>query len=232
MPLKIDLHVHTCYSGDSNITLKSLLAEVKRKHLDGVAITDHDTIEGALEACKVVSDAGLERPPIIIPGIEVSTKRGHIIGLNVTESIPMGLSMEETIEGIHEAGGIAVAAHPQSLFKGGIDLSPKILSLGFDAIEVINSSLFPFKLSVQACKKFAEDYNLPQTAGSDSHIVEAIGLAYTLINTEERSVDSIVGSIKRGLTTPIGAGMPFALRIKSIFRRKGRMLAFEDRNPL
>lgn len=218
MPLKIDLHIHTRYSGDSNITLKSLLAEVKRKHLDGVAITDHDTVEGALEVCKIVLDMELEHQPIIIPGIEVSTRGGHIIGLNVTKSIPMGLSVEETIERIHEAGGIAVAAHP--LYKGGIDLSPRILSLGFDAIEVINSSFFPFKLSVQACKKFAEEYNLPQTAGSDSHIVETIGLAYTLVNTEEKSVDSVVESIKRGLTTPIGAGMPIALRIKSVFRRK------------
>lgn len=221
MPLKVDLHVHTCYSSDSNVSLNSLLAEIKRKRLDGVAITDHDTVKGALETVKIVSSMTSEHQPIIIPGIEVSTERGHIIGLNVTECIPKGLSVIETIERIHEAGGIAIAAHPLSLFKDGVGLSSKILSLGFDAIEVINSSLFPFRLLVGICKKFAKENNLPQTAGSDSHVIEAIGLAYTLINTEDRSVDSIIKSIKEGLTEPIGVGMPLSLRVKSVFRKGG-----------
>ncbi|MEM1550795.1 MAG: PHP-associated domain-containing protein, partial [Candidatus Bathyarchaeia archaeon] len=169
-------------------------------------------------ACKIVLELEPEDRPIVIPGIEVSAKEGHIIGLNVTEPIPRGLGVEETIERIHEAGGIAIAAHPQTFFKDGIGLSPRILSFGLNAIEVINSSLFPFKPLVKACEKFAKQYNLPQTAGSDSHIVEAIGLAYTLINVEERSVDSIVESIKKGLTTPLGAGMSFMLRMKNIFR--------------
>lgn len=218
MPLKIDLHVHTCYSGDSNIYLMDLFAEIKRKGLDGVAITDHDTVEGSLEACKIVLDLEPEHRPIVIPGIEVSTERGHIIGLNVTEPIPKGLTVEETVERIHEAGGIAVAAHPQTFFKDGIGLNPRILSLGLDAIEVINSSLFPFKPLVKACEKFAKQHNLPQTAGSDSHIKEAVGLAYTLIETERESVDSIIETIKRGLTTPLGTGIPFTLRMKNIFR--------------
>ncbi|MEM1586523.1 MAG: CehA/McbA family metallohydrolase [Candidatus Bathyarchaeia archaeon] len=218
MPLKIDLHVHTCYSGDSSISLKDLFAEIRRKSLDGVAITDHDTVEGALEACRILFELEPEQRPIIIPGIEVSTKRGHIIGLNVTKTIPRGLSVEETVERIHEAGGIAIAAHPQTFFKDGIGLNPRVLSLGLDAIEVINSSLFPFKPLVKACEKFAEKHNLPQTAGSDSHVVEAIGLAYTLIEDDEKSVDSIIKSIKRGLTTPLGTGMPFKLRMKNFFR--------------
>jgi len=219
--LKIDLHVHTCYSYDSNISLKSLLMEARRKGLDGVAVTDHDTVDGALKACKIASEMGMKHQLIVIPGIEVSTKRGHILGLNVTEPIPMGLGVEETINRIHEAGGIAIAAHPQSyFFKDGIGLSPKILSFGLDGVEVMNSALFPFKPLVQACKNFAEKHNLPQTAGSDSHVVEAIGLAYTLIDAEEKSVDSIIRSIKKGLTTPLGTGMPLTLRIKKLFRSR------------
>ncbi|MBS7640821.1 MAG: CehA/McbA family metallohydrolase [Candidatus Bathyarchaeia archaeon] len=221
MLLKIDLHVHTCYSYDSNISLKSLLMEARRKGLDGVAVTDHDTVDGALKACKIASEMGMKHQLIVIPGIEVSTKRGHILGLNVTEPIPMGLGVEETINRIHEAGGIAIAAHPQSyFFKDGIGLSPKILSFGLDGVEVMNSALFPFKPLVQACKNFAEKHNLPQTAGSDSHVVEAIGLAYTLIDAEEKSVDSIIRSIKKGLTTPLGTGMPLTLRIKKLFRSR------------
>ncbi|MEM0050169.1 MAG: CehA/McbA family metallohydrolase [Candidatus Bathyarchaeia archaeon] len=222
MPVKIDLHVHTCYSEDSNVSLRDLFAEIRRKGLDGVAITDHNTIEGSLEAFKMVSGFERERRPIIIPGIEVSTRGGHIIGLNITEPIPKGLSVEETVERIHESGGIAIAAHPRAFFKDGIKLSPRILSFGLDAIEVINSSFFPFKLHVTACEKFAKKYNLPQTAGSDSHMVETVGLAYTLVNTEERSIDSIIEAIKEGLIKPLGTGMPFSLRIRNIFKSVGR----------
>lgn len=224
MLLKIDLHVHTCYSYDSNVSLKSLIMEVKRKCLDGVAITDHDTVDGALKTCRIISEMGLKHQLIVIPGIEVSTGKGHILGLNVTEPIPMGLGVEETVNRIHELGGIAIAAHPQSyFFKDGIGLSPKILSFGLDGIEVMNSALFPFKPLVQACKNFAEKYNLPQTAGSDSHIVETIGLTYTLIDVEEKSVDSIIKSIKKGLTMPLGTGMPLTLRIKNLFRSRKKL---------
>lgn len=222
MPLKIDLHVHTCYSGDSNTSLEDLLVEVKRKGLDGVAITDHDCIEGALEIRKIVLRLKPEHRPIIIPGIEVSTKRGHIIALNVTDSIPKELSVEETIERIHEAGGIAIAAHPYTFFKDGLGLDSRISLLNIDAIEVINSTLFPFKPLVRACKRFAEKHNLSQTAGSDSHIVETVGLAYTLIQTEEKNINTIIECIRRGLTTPIGAGMPLKLRIKNLLRGIGK----------
>ncbi len=220
LPLKIDLHVHTCYSEDSTITLEELILQLKKKGLNGVAITDHNTIEGALKLTKMVNEKNNCGKLLIIPGIEVSTKGGHIIGINVTTSIPKGLSVEETIERIHEDGGIAIAAHPRTLFKNGIGLSPKILSLGLDAIEVINSSLFPFQPLTRITKKFAEQYNIPQTAGSDSHMPETVGLAYTLIDSDEINIDSIIEAIKKGLTIPLGRGIPLSLRIKKFLGRK------------
>lgn len=213
MPLKIDLHIHTCYSKDSSITLEELAKQLKKKGLDGAAITDHDTIEGAK---KILKNRIITDNLLIIPGIEVSTKEGHILGINVTEPIPIGLSVEETIERIHEAGGIAIAAHPQTVFKDGLGLNHKILNLGLDAIEVINSSLFPFLLLTYLTKKFAERYNIPQTAGSDSHIPETIGLAYTLINDDGNNINNVIEAIRKGLTTPIGKGTPLILRIKRL----------------
>ncbi len=219
MPLKIDLHVHTCYSGDSLTTLKELITWLKKRGLDGAAITDHDTIAGAMKLAEMVESGDYEGL-LIIPGIEVSTRDGHILGINVTENIPKGLSAEETVRRIHESGGIAIAAHPQTLFKDGIGLNPKILSLGLDAVEVINSSLFPFQPLTRMCRRFAERYHLPQTAGSDSHMPETIGLAYTLINTNERSIKCVVKSIRKGLTIPVGRGTPLILRIKKVLRIK------------
>jgi len=220
LQLKIDLHVHTCYSKDSNITLEDLIFQIKRKGLDGVAITDHDVVEGSLRLIKMINEGDEYNKPLIIPGIEVSTKSGHIIGINITSPIPKGLSVEETIEKIHENGGIAIAAHPQTLFKDGVGLNPEILSLGLDAIEVINSSLFPFRLLTNLTRRFAERYNMPQTAGSDSHMLETIGLAYTIIDVDEANIDNIIEAIKKGLTIPLGRGIPFSLRIKKILERR------------
>jgi len=105
----------------------------------------------------------------------VSTSRGHILGINTTSPIPRGLSVKETTKRIHEAGGIAIAAHPSAIFKDGVGLNAEIASSGIDAIEVVNSSAFPFLLLTHLNRRFADRFRFPQTAGSDSHLPETIG---------------------------------------------------------
>ncbi|NIR87586.1 PHP domain-containing protein [Candidatus Bathyarchaeota archaeon] len=206
MPLKIDLHIHTCYSYDATTTLREVIAYAKKRGLDGVAITDHDTVEGALKlAQKNTADL------LIVPGVEITTQRGHILALNVTAPIPPRLRTLETIQRIHEIGGIAVAAHPAVFYKGGI--RRKIVS-GFDAVEVINSTAFPFFLSTQLSQKLAFSLNLPQTAGSDAHHPSGIGLAYTLIEADP-DVDEIIQAIKRGRTLPVGKPIPWRIRLQN-----------------
>ncbi|MEM1507198.1 MAG: CehA/McbA family metallohydrolase [Candidatus Bathyarchaeia archaeon] len=222
MPLKFDLHVHTCYSGDSSITLEDLIVQIRAKKLDGVAVTDHDTVAGAVKIAKAFEAISKRSKPdrlMVIPGIEVTTKQGHILGINLATPISPGLSVEETVEKIHDAGGIAIAAHPRAPLKKGVGLNEKIISYGLDAIEVINSSVLPFRLSTNRCREFAMRYNLPQTAGSDSHIPEAIGLAYTIINDCDRDIDSVIESIKKGLTEPLGKGTPISLRLRHTLKR-------------
>jgi predicted metal-dependent phosphoesterase TrpH len=211
LPIKIDLHVHTRYSRDCSTNLEDVLFYSKRKGLSGVAITDHDSVEGALRLLEMEND-GLT----IIPGIEVSTVQGHILGLNVTTPIRPGLSARETVDRIHEVGGIAVAAHPSAMFKAGIGLSGRTASYGLDAVEVINSSLFPFSLMNYMSKRLAVRLGLPQTAGSDSHIPETIGLAYTVMeNTEpEVTVQKIIHAVKKGRIVPFGKPVPWRLRLR------------------
>ncbi|MCX8171654.1 MAG: CehA/McbA family metallohydrolase [Candidatus Bathyarchaeota archaeon] len=221
MPLKFDLHVHTCYSGDSSITLEDLIVQIKAKGLNGVAVTDHDTVKGAVKAVKAIeaiNGGNKSGRLMVIPGVEVSTKQGHILGINVKTPIKPGLGVGETVERIHDAGGIAIAAHPQAFFKKGVGLNKKIISYGLDAIEVINSLALPFGFSRDKCRNFARECNLPQTAGSDSHIPEAIGLAYTVISGCDESIDGIVESIRRGLTEPLGKGIPMSLRLRHFLR--------------
>jgi predicted metal-dependent phosphoesterase TrpH len=198
--LKIDFHVHTHYSHDSTITFKELVTYSKRRGLDGVAITDHNTIQGALRL--------KTRDILIVPGIEISTLNGHLLGLNLATSIPAKLSVEETIRRIHEAGGIAVAAHP-SMFKS----PPKRQINSYDAIEVLNASSIPFQLYKYLRKKSAAHLGLPQTAGSDSHYPPEIGAAYTLVEADP-DVDEIVRAVKKGATVPEGNAIPWKIRME------------------
>jgi predicted metal-dependent phosphoesterase TrpH len=199
--LKIDLHVHTCYSLDSSITLKQVVSFAKKRGLDGVAITDHDTVKGALKL--------KTRDILIVPGIEVSTLNGHLLGLNVTTPIPAKLGIEETIHLIHEAGGIAVAPHPTAFYKS----PPSRRVSSYDAVEVMNASSVPFSVLTYFSKRFAEGLGLPQTGGSDSHYAPEIGSAYTVVEADA-AVDEIVSAIKNGDVYPRGRGIPWKTRLQ------------------
>jgi predicted metal-dependent phosphoesterase TrpH len=182
--------------------------------LDGVAITDHDTIRGAL---KLADHSDL----IIIPGIEVSTLQGHVLALNVTEHVPPKLSVLETTEKIRELGGIAVAAHPSVLLKGLRIHMCK--DLNFDAVEVVNSAAFPFSLSTYFNQKIAVNLCLPQTGGSDAHYASEIGYAYTLIDADYK-VDAIVDAIRKGATAVFGKAIPWRIRLeKEVFGLKKKL---------
>ncbi|MEJ2241961.1 MAG: CehA/McbA family metallohydrolase [Candidatus Bathyarchaeota archaeon] len=201
MGLKIDFHVHTCYSSDSSITLKQVVSYAKKRGLDGIAITDHNTVKGALKL--------KTKDIIIVPGIEISTLEGHVLGINVTIPIPQRLCMEETIERIHETGGIAIAPHPTAFYKA--PPSKKIKS--YDAIEVINASSVPFSILTYFNKKFANRLGLPQTGGSDSHYAPEIGSAYTFVKADQE-VDDIIHAIKSGHVFPCGKQIPWKIRVE------------------
>lgn len=202
MQVKADLHVHTTYSRDSVITPKQLVFYAKKSGLNAVAVTDHDKVEGAQKIAK-------QTDFLIIPGTEVSSMHGHIVGLNVHELIPRGLSADETVDRIHDAGGIAIACHPFALMKGSVG---KHVSGKFDAVETINASAFPFNRATSKADQLAERLKLPKVAGTDAHYGPVIGQAYTLIDSEP-NVEAIVKAIKNGNCKPAGTGVSLRLRI-------------------
>ncbi|HDI42379.1 MAG TPA: PHP domain-containing protein, partial [Candidatus Bathyarchaeota archaeon] len=154
--IRLDLHVHTQYSYDSKTTLKQVFRAAEKAGLDGVAITDHGTVEGALKALRL-------KPKIfVVPGMEVDAKGGHILALGVRERVPEGLSVLETVERIHELGGLAVASHLYAFFKS-CHWSLEELS-SFDAIEVINASAIPFGRSTRRSFRVARALGLPMVA--------------------------------------------------------------------
>jgi predicted metal-dependent phosphoesterase TrpH len=142
--------------------------------------------------------------------MEISSLNGHIVALNIQEPIPRGLNVDETVDKIHEAGGIAIACHPITFFKGSLG---KYANSKFDAIEVINSSAFPFRRSIKHAQRLASRLGSAQVAGTDAHYGPEIGYAYTLINAE-LAIDEVIKAIGKGSCRPCGKAIPWTLRLR------------------
>ena len=191
--LKLDLHIHSQYSEDGTGTYLEIAKILKKKGLNGMAITDHNTVEGGLSALKVAS-----KDFLVIPGAEISTKEGHIIALNVKENIPRSLTVEETVEKIIDIGGIPIVPHLFRLLSGIKEKKLKKIKKKVPAIEVFNScSVLQTNLKTM---KIAKKYNLGGIGGSDAHIPIFVGEAYTLVDTNNFNIDSIIYSIEKKKT--------------------------------
>lgn len=218
MQIKADLHVHTTFSEDSLITPKDLIFYSKKRGFNAVAVTDHNTLDGAFKIARENPDF------LVIPGMEVSSIDGHIVALNVRERIPRDLTVEETIDRIHAAGGVAIACHPYALFKGSLGNS---VSSKFDAIETINARAVPFSRSVKKAEATAERLGLPRVAGTDAHYGPQVGYGYTVIDAEP-NVEAIAKAIMDGRCQPFGQPVPLTLNIQlqlQRFRRTAKKLA-------
>lgn len=194
--MRIDTHVHTIYSyhhfwgRDALNTPREMIKSAIRKGLNGIAITDHDNIKGALAGLKDVKT--IDKNFKVIPGVEVTTAKGHLLALNIKENIPKDLSVDETIDKIHSLGGISAAAHPFSEFIFRRCLKEEAIKT--DAIEVLNAN--SWKIQNTKARNLAQKYIKPQTAGSDSHFWKTIGDA-GIICDGETSDDIIEAIIKR-----------------------------------
>ncbi len=214
--MRFDLHIHSNHSTDSNMTVDSILKQAVSKGLDGIAICDHNTVEGSLLGIKRSTELNL--PLIVLPGMEISTAQGHLIVLGVRENIPSNLSYLETIRIARQKGGVAIAVHP---FKaGGIGCNAK----DADAIETLNSRCI-FGENGKA-EKIAQEFGKPEVGGSDSHMLATIGLGYTNIDAEPDE-EAILSAIRAGRTSSSGKIVPvyilFIHTIRELLRRVYRL---------
>ncbi|WP_455277367.1 PHP domain-containing protein [[Eubacterium] cellulosolvens] len=184
MPLKLDIHIHTINSGDSKIIPKAVPEKIKSKGLDGIALTEHNKLfKYDLQGI------------IVLPGIEISTKRGHLLALGLDENIKKGMSMDWTIKEVKRHNGIAIIAHPYSI-SARADLNS--LNIKPDAIETLNARIMFCNISSKLAKRKANQLMLPTTGGSDSHILDTIGDAYTTVYAKSRSIEDILEAFRKG----------------------------------
>lgn len=205
--MRFDLHIHSKYSSDSSLEIEEILRTAMKNGLDGIAICDHNTVNGGHYGKKLAKELGL--PIMVLPGVEVSTEGGHLIVLGIKEDIPEGLTPEETIRIAKKNGGVVIAPHPfkiRSIGEGkGLDI---------DAVETFNSRCI-FRENEKA-RKMAEDRGKPQVGGSDSHMLDTIGIAYTEIDSEPDEL-SVLDAIRQGKTCPYGRKAPFSIILLQIF---------------
>lgn len=177
---RADLHMHTNAS-DGWPTPQELVDYARATRLDVIAVTDHDTIDGALRAREHASRrVQLE----VVVGEEVSSRNGHIVGLFLEKRIRPGMSAAATVDAIHEQGGLAIAVHP---FWRARRRNPAhtvhgvgwlAAELEFDAIEVENATPGFYVLN-QMARRLGDSLGCAEVGSSDAHILDAVGRAYT-----------------------------------------------------
>jgi len=178
-----DLHIHTIYSYDGTASVPAVLTRAKQIGLDVIAITDHDEIAGSLKALELAPQYGVE----VIPAIEITTAEGDLLALNVTQKIARDLSLIETILKVGELGGFCIAPHPMaggfgmkslnaySILRALRNIDVAQILIG---IETYNATTID-KMSNHYARILGNKLNLAQTASSDAHVIEAIGLGAT-----------------------------------------------------
>jgi predicted metal-dependent phosphoesterase TrpH len=205
--LRFDLHVHTSCS-DGRDPVRAVLEAAVIRGLDGIAITDHDTLRGSAMAEGIIKERELEL--ILIPGVEVSTADGHLLVLG-TDVLPQkGRSVEETMDEAHDLGGIAVVPHPYHPFRHSLGRIPDC-----DAVEVYNSRHL-FGLANARARWEAGRRGLPMVAGSDSHYAKTVGLGVTRI--EAGSAEDALAEIRAGRTVIEARRTPMGIVVGNTFK--------------
>ncbi len=192
--IRVDLHLHTRFSGDSTISPK-LIVEQLHSHpfIRAVAITDHNTLQGYMEAHRLASSYGDLK---IIPGIEVSTNHGDIIILGVEEKPPHASTVWEAVDFAKGREGVIILPHPYRI--GGVgDLAE---TLSADAIEVVNPTAT--RRENKMAQELARTRKLPGIAGSDAHTPAHMWTAYTEVNANS-NISEILKAIRNGRVKPI-----------------------------
>ncbi len=173
---RVELHCHTRASFDSLTPPEAIVRACHEKGIDRIAITDHNTM-GGIAAVQALA------PELVIPAEEIKTMEGEVIGWFMTEEIPRGLSLEETIARLREQGAVIGVPHPLDSLRMGSALGREALMRVIDqvdALEVLNARCLRQSDNDEA-RAIAEAHGKLMTAGSDAHAAREIGTAIMIM---------------------------------------------------
>ena len=168
--MRVDLHLHSRYSHDSSTTLEALIARAHECGLDRIALTDHNTVEGALKLAEMA-------PELAIVGEEAKTREGEVIGLFITRRIPPYLPAEEAMDLIHAMGGIVYVPHPLDRNRAHFS-GERLFALAsrIDIVEVYNP--WAETAANRAAADLAAELGKVTATGSDSHGTVEMGRSW------------------------------------------------------
>ena len=213
--MRLDLHNHTRYSLDSRVNPVDLVAHARRAGLDGIAVTDHNAVRGVGEA-----EAAAGTDFVVIPAIEVSTESGHVLGYGVREVVPRDLSVEETVDRIIALGGVPVAAHPYRFWSGLGEVA--ILGAPFVAYETHNSRTL--RGANDRAGSLARSRKVGETGGSDSHFLDEIGRAVTVVDAGSLRVEDVLQRLGQGRTAAQGINRGAAATVRYVSKCVGEWI--------
>ena len=198
--LTCDLHVHTNYSKDGESSVEEVLRRAEEAGLDAIAITDHDSVDGVKRALTIPSKV------LVIPGIEVTTRQGHLLVLGVTEIIPSGLDVIDTIHIARRMGALLILPHPYHIWRHGVARRKKAGMAAVDAVESFNSRYIVGSANIKAAR-IARRLGKPCVGGSDAHNAKFVGFGRTYIDAE-KNVPAILDAIRAGRVSCGGKKTP------------------------
>jgi predicted metal-dependent phosphoesterase TrpH len=198
--VRIDLHLHSRYSHDGRSTLKELIERCSECGLDRIALTDHNTVEGALALAEIA-------PDLAIVGEEAKTREGEVIGLFITRRLPPYMRAEDVMDMIHEMGGLTYMPHPLDRHRSNFS-AERIVELDsrIDIIETYNAWCEPAEN--QAAARLARDLEKVSATGSDAHAAAELGRSWMEIENYTTPQDFLekLRSARHVITTSSGTG--------------------------
>lgn len=192
--VRVDMHMHTMWSGDATTTPEELREAIEESRIDVLCITDHNAVNGALQ---LASDLGCR----VIVGEEIRSGPGEIIGLFLRDRVPLGLKHTEAVERIKDQGGLVYIPHPFDPMRHCLH-EDALYELGragvIDAVEVLNAKVSLRSLNQRAAD-FASEFDIAGGAGSDAHEPSAIGAAFVeMPDFDDRDPQSFLDSLRQG----------------------------------
>jgi predicted metal-dependent phosphoesterase TrpH len=208
---QVDLHAHTVYSKDCLTRPQDLIERARAQGLDKIAVTEHNTLAGALAAKQLA-------PDLVIVGEEIKTTEGELIAYFVHEEVPAGLTPQETIDRLRAQGAVISIPHPLDGLRGSAMGRANVLKIidQVDALEVLNARCVR-PADNTAAAQLARQRGKLITAGSDAHTLFEVGRCRLEMPPFEDNAASFLHAL--GQATPVGTISPFWPHLASTYAK-------------